>query len=328
MGCRYINTPIDRKGRNPVTDFQLMLKYISMIRRIKPKVVLTYTVKPDIFGGIACKICHVPYLANITGLGDSLENGGLTAEIVKLLYRISLDKASCVFFQNHSNLDYFAENKLIKTRARLIPGTGVNLHENCPEEYPDDKTVRFLFIGRITRGKGINEYLDAARIMKERHPNTEFHIVGWIEDKKLADKLDRFTGDGYVVFHGKRDNIHQYIKNCHALVLPSYHEAISNVLLEAASTARPVIASRIPGCIETFDEGVSGLAFRPGDTADLVRALEDFLRLPYEKKREMGLAGRRKMERNFDRRIVIGAYLQEINKILNKERHYALRKIG
>ena len=280
--------------------------------------VLTYTIKPNIYGGIASRLFRIPYIANITGLGTSIENGGFIQKIVLNLYKIGLSKASCVFFQNSSNCKSFTDNHIVSDNIMIIPGSGVNLKQYFFEEYPSNDTViKFLFIGRIMKNKGIEELLYAASILYEKYPNVQFDVLGNIKDD-YSDLIRDLASKGIIKYHGYQDDVHSFIKNSHATVLPSYHEGTANVLLESASTGRPVLATNVPGCKETFDEGVSGFGFEARNTDDLVNKLIKFVQLPYEQKKAMGLAGRKKMEKEYDRNIVIDAYISEIENICGK----------
>jgi galacturonosyltransferase len=165
------------------------------------------------------------------------------------------------------------------------------------------------------KAKGIDELLEAIERVKNKYSNVQLDIVGFCEED-YSDKLKEYEKQEFIKYHGQQDDIHTFIKDCHALVLPTYHEGMANVLLEAASTGRPVLASNIPGCKETFDEGVSGLGFEVKNVDSLVKAIIKFIDLPYEEKKAMGIAGRKKMEREFDRNIVVNAYLEEINRVI------------
>jgi glycosyltransferase involved in cell wall biosynthesis len=315
IGCKFVDTHLDRRGTNPLSDFKLLLNYIRIIKRIKPDVVLTYTIKPNVYGGIACAITKTPYITNVTGLGTSVENKGLIQKVTLLLYKLGLKKASCVFFQNQTNRKFFEDNRIVKSKTRLIPGSGVNLEQHKSEEYPmSDKKVRILFIGRIMKAKGIEELLEAAKLVKEKYPNVQFDLIGGNEENynQKIDKLERLD---IIKYHGQQSDVHSFIKKSHATILPSYHEGLANVLLESASSGRPVLASRVPGCIETFEDGLTGFGFEVRNVESLVEAISRFINIPYEQKREMGMAGRRKMENEFDRNIVINAYLNEIKMI-------------
>ena len=311
MGCIFIETPIDRRGTNPITDMKLLINYTKLIKTIKPDVVLTYTIKPNVYGGIACQLTNTSFLANVTGLGTSIENGGFLQRITLILYTFGLRKAHCVFFQNELNKK-FLENSVVKSRTKLIPGSGVNIDHHNFEEYPiDNGVIRFLFIGRIMKSKGIDELFKAAQIIKTSFPNTEFHFVGGKEED-YDDRLNELTKKEIIFYHGLQESVHTFIKDCHATINPSYHEGMSNVLLESASTGRPVLASNVPGCMETFDEGISGFGFEVKNVDSLVKTIIKFIELPYEQKKAMGIAGRKKMEKEFERNLVTQAYLEEI----------------
>lgn len=312
MGCKYVETKLSRRGTNPFSDINLFFSYITLIKKEQPDCVLTYTIKPNVYGGLACQITKTPYIPNITGLGTSIMNGGVMQKITLQLYKIGLRNARCIFFQNEENESFFQNRNLVKTPTKILPGSGVSLVEHQYEEYPiDDGTVRFLFIGRIMKDKGINELLEAAEIIKKRYSNISFDIVGFCEEDYL-EQLRLLTDAGVINYHGQQNDVRHFVKNTHAVILPSYHEGTSNVLLESASTGRPILASNISGCRETFDEGESGLGFEPRNTEDLVDKIQKFIGLNYNRKKEMGIAGRIKMEAEYDRNIVINLYLKQV----------------
>lgn len=319
MGCIYVKTEFNRRGINPLADLRLIYQYIKIMREIMPDIVLTYTIKPNVYGGIACRITKVPYVTNITGLGTSIEKKGLLKIITLMMYRLGLSKASCVFFQNTSNQEFFVNNGIVKGNNRLLPGSGVNLHQHRFEPYPEEAApLRFVFIGRMMKAKGIDELIQAAKIIKEKYPQVNFDLVGGCEEY-YDQKLKELNRDGIINYHGKQEDVHEFLASSHAIILPSYHEGLANVLLEAASTGRPILASKVPGCIETFDDSVSGFGFEVKNADKLVEAVEKFIQLPHEHKKMMGIAGRKKMEKQFDRDFVVHCYLEEMSRILGKE---------
>lgn len=318
LGCRLVNIKTNRHGTNPLTDLILLIRYIKLLMNEKPDVVLSYNIKPNVYGGLACRLTNVPCIANVTGLGTSIENGGLLSILTVTLYRIGLKKAKCIFFQNKENMKFFEKKKIVHGNHRLIPGSGVNTEKHCMEEYPSEESgLRFLFIGRIMKDKGIDELLTAIRTVHEKYPDIKLDIVGNC-DENYENTLNNAVKEGYIAYHGQQCDVHPFIKNAHCTVLPSYHEGMANVLLESASTGRPVIASRIPGCIETFDEGITGIGFEARNARSLTEAMERFIQLPWKEKMEMGIQARNKMKHEFDRNIVIKAYLEEINSYNNK----------
>lgn len=317
IGCKFVNTPIDRRGMNPVKDLKLLILYRSILKKIKPDVVLTYTIKPNIYGGILCGLMKIPYISNVTGLGTSIENENFMSKIILILYKLGLYSASTVFFQNKINKQVLEKKKIVKGKGVIIPGSGVNLAEHCFEEYPEEQQIiRFLFVGRIMRNKGIDEYLDCAEHIRKNYPDTVFSIVGAFDEKKYKTRIDELHKQKIIHYYGQQENVHSFIKEHHATVLPSYHEGLSNVLLESAASGRPVLASMVPGCVETFEDGVTGIGFAEKNSQSLIEAVEQFLKLSYEDKKRMGVKAREKIIKEFDRKSVIQFYLDAIDKAL------------
>ncbi len=317
LGCRFINTPIERRGMNPVKEFGLLLKYREIVRDACPDAVLTYTIKPNIYGGLACRTLKIPYLVNITGLGASIEKGGLLQKIMLRLYRTALIKAACIFFQNQENMDFMrAANVLRCQKTRLIPGSGVNTDYYAPLDYPPDGVVRFLFLGRVMAEKGIEQFVDAAEYFHRstEYAKTEFHILGSCEEC-YEQRLSELQERGIIVYHGQSEDVREFHKISHCTIHPSHWEGMSNVLLESASCSRPVIASDISGCREIVDEGVTGFLFEKGNSRMLIDAVRRFLTLDYEARKQMGRFGREKIKREFDRNIVIKAYMQTLDEV-------------
>lgn len=318
IGCKIIDTPFNRKGMNPIADIKLMLTYRKLIRQIKPDVVLSYTIKPNLYGGMACALCGVPQLANITGLGAAVEYPGLMQKLTILLYKIGLRKTNVVFFQNEENRQFCILRKMIKGAHRLIPGSGVNLSYHTLRDYPsENEPIRFIFISRIRREKGIDEYLAAAQTIKAKYSNTEFHVLGGCEGnymKQLSDLHDKQI----IVYHGLQPDVRPFIANVHCTIHPSFYpEGMSNVLLESCATGRAIITTDRAGCREIVDNGVNGFIVKQQDSQDLIEKVERFIQLSYQEKKQMGLAARKKVEKEFDRNIVVNAYLEEVSKIIN-----------
>lgn len=315
LGCKCIETKISRRGVNPFEDFKLFLHYSKLLKKIKPDVVLCYTIKPNIYGGLACQSKRIPYVVNITGLGNAIENKGILQKIALFLYKMGLKKARKVFFQNSENQKFMTENGYVKVENELLPGSGVNIDRHCFEDYPAEREeIVLLTIGRLMKAKGTDEILSAAEILKKEYPNLIFRFIGR-NDSNYDEKIKEAVDKGIIEFLGFQKDVHSFVKECDAVLHASYFEGMSNVLLETASSGRPVIASNIPGCRETFDNGVSGIAFKPRDVDDLVRAVKEFINLPYDKRVSMGKAGREKIEREFNREIIIEKYIDIINKI-------------
>lgn len=320
MGAIFCPIDIERRGKNIFQEFRLICDFFKIIKTVKPDVILTYTIKPNIYGGTLCQILHKPYIVNITGLGTEVEKNNIFSRALVICYRKALKKAACIFFQNQSNRKFFLKSGLRHQNVKCLPGSGVNLLEHCYEEYPDTKNgIVFLFIGRIMKDKGVGELVIASKRLQKKFKNIKVQLVGFCEDD-YKNELERLNARKYVEFCGQQEDVHSFIKNCHAVVLPSYHEGMANVLLEAAASGRPVLASNVPGCRETFREGISGFGFAARSAKELEKAMEKFISLDYDKKVQMGKAGRKKMENQFSRDIVIDMYEEEINKLAHSGR--------
>lgn len=314
--CNFIEVDINRRGTNPFQDLNLIRKYIKLIKKIKPAVVLAYTVKCDIYGGIACRLLKVPFIPNITGLGKGLAEGNITKKITIMLYKIAIKNAVCVFFQNEQDKQFFIDNKINFTKGIVLPGSGVNLEKFKPLEYPeDDKKIRFTYIARVMKAKGIEEFLAAARTIKEKNYNVEFHVCGYCEED-YENKIKEAEKDNVIVYNGLVKNVIEQEEKSHCIVLPTFHpEGISNVLLEAAASARPIITTNRAGCRETVDDGKTGFLVKERDYVDLVDKMILFIEMNNNERKKMGLEGRKKIEKEFDRKIVVDAYMSEIKKI-------------
>jgi len=317
MGCEFIDIPLDRRGTNPFTDFKLLFRYRKLLQELKPGTVLTYTIKPNLYGGIVCRLLKIPHIANITGLGSAIEKGRIIQKITLMLYRVAFGRINCVFLQNEENLQFFIDKRIAMGKHRLIPGSGVNLKHFQVLDYPSDEVIEFLFIGRVMKEKGIDLYIETAKTIKEKYPNTVFHILGFCEEA-YDEYLKQLDKHGTIKFHGMQSDIRPFIEKSHCTIHPSYYpEGLSNVLIESAACGRPVIATNKSGCRETVDDGVTGFLVREKDSQDLIEKVEKFIQLDYENKKQMGLAGRAKIEKEFDRQIVVQAYMDEIEMITN-----------
>ncbi len=314
-GARIIRTPINRRGINPLEDLKLYRAYSRLMRRLKPDLVITYTIKPNIYGGFAAGRKKIPYMATITGLGGAFDRTGLLLKLVITLYRAGLKKAACVFFQNEENRGIFRSFGITAKRTRMVMGSGVNLERHRYEPYPEGEETHFLFVGRVMKERGILEYLEAAKALHS--DRVFFDIMGYC-DEDYQEMLNELEGQGIIRQIGFHTEVHPYLAAAGAIVVASFHEGMSNALIEGAATGRPVIASNISGCLEAFEEGVTGFGFTPGSGQELIRAMEKLLALSGEEKAAMGRRGREKMEREFDRRRVTEAYMDEVRRILRR----------
>lgn len=314
-GCHVYHTPIDRRGVNPLRDIKLLHDYWRLFDSVMPDAVLTYTIKPNIYGNICCRLKRIPYIANITGLGSVFERTGILQRLVVCLYRTALKKAACIFFQNQKNQEIFRQLGIHGKKERLVPGSGVNLDRHSFKEYPfGEERIILLFVGRIMKEKGIDELLYAARAVHREYPNVLFRLVGNYEED-YKEIIEHDEKEGVVELIGYQKDIIPFYQEASAVLMPSYHEGMSNVILEASANGRPVLASLIPGCEEGFDDGVTGFGFPPGNREALLAAVRRFIGLSCEERAQMGKNARIKMEQEFDRRCVVQAYMEEIHGI-------------
>ena len=313
LGCCFIDTPIERRGINPLHDSKLFRQYRAMLKEVKPDLVLTYTIKPNIYGGLACRMAHIPYAVNITGLGSAIENGGWLKKFVLALYKPALKSAKVIFFENAGNRDTLVATGVVpKGRDVVLNGAGVNLEDYPYQPYPQEGPVRFLFVGRVMHEKGVDELFTVAKRMKQKYGNgVEFHIVGSFEEnyKPIIDELEQAD---VVKYHGYQADMKPFYALASCVVLLSYHEGMSNVLLEAAASGRPLITSDIPGCREAVESGVSGYLC-PAKAADaLYDVMQRFVGLPESQRAEMGRRGRERMEQKFSKTAVVAETMKHM----------------
>ena len=314
MGCKIVVTQISRRGINPIKDIQLIKEYKRIIMELQPDIIFSFTIKPNIYGSLASNSLGVKQVCNITGTGATFLKPSLVATICKMLYRISVKKAYKTVFQNTGDRDYFVKHRMIiESRSEMLPGSGCNLEQHAFKPLPPTDHINFIYIGRVMKLKGIDEYLSCAKTIHEKYPNTTFYIAGWNEEPEYMTKVETAQKNGYVEYLGFRKDIDHWIEKCHCTILASYGgEGVPNVLLESAATGRICIASNINGSRDVINDGKTGYLFEKGNAEDLIKKVEKFLSLSDEEKAEMGLAGRKKIEKEFDRKVVISKYKQEI----------------
>lgn len=313
MGCHFIDTPLERHGVNPFSDLALFFRYYRSIKMINPDMIFTYTIKPNIYGGLTGRILKIPYVTNITGLGSAVENEGFLQKITILLYRVALKQVHKVYFQNDENMAFFNKHRIALKKGELLPGSGVNLHKFKVLPYPAEESLHFIFIARVMKEKGIEEYLKTAKYIKKKFPHTNFHVFGFCEER-YEKILHKYEQEKIIIYHGMVDNIQEYIQIAHCTIHPSYYpEGMSNVCLESAASARPVITTVRSGCRETVIDNVTGFLVEPQNTEMLINTVEKFINLSYVEKEKMGLAARKYMEEKFDRKIVVDKYLKELD---------------
>ena len=313
-GSKVIITDMERRGMNPVKDISLLNRYKKLLREVNPDKVITYTIKPNIYGSIACKSLKIPHYCNVTGLGSAfMADGGLMRKLVSMMYKFSMNKAEKIFFENVGNRDTLVNENIVRAEQTVVmAGAGVNLDEFAFCEYPeDDGAVHFLNVGRIMREKGMDELFYAIKKIKKEYPNTTFDFIGWYEDN-YKETVEKMQSENLIAFHGFQSDVTPFIKKANCIVHPSYHEGMSNTLLESCSMGRPIITSNIHGCLEAVEDGKNGFLCNVKDGEDLYCKIKQFIELPYEKRREMGRYARKFVEMNFDKNDVVDKTVKEI----------------
>lgn len=311
LGATLVETPIDRRGTNPIRDYSLMNLYKKELKRIKPDLVITYTIKPNVYGGIVCRQLKIPYAANITGLGTAFEGSGALRKVATVLNRTALKKAKVVFFENIENRDVFVNAGIVaKEKTHVLHGAGVDLEHFTYQPYPNNQEFRFLFIGRVMREKGVDELLESMKRLAGEGVRCSIDILGYYEED-YKGKLDEAVKEGWLRYHGNQPDVRPFIAACDCFVLPSYHEGMANTNLECASSGRPIITSNIPGCKEAVVDG-SGLLCEPKNADSLYKAMKRMTELSREEREQMGIAGRKHMQNVFDKKKVVAETINHL----------------
>ena len=302
---------------NPFVEFNLLIKFFSLIKKVKPDVILSFTIKPNIYGGIVANFLKVPIINNISGLGTVFINQNLTTFIVKFLYKFSFSNYNFIFFQNQYDFELFKKNNLLKiSKYDIIPGSGINTEKWKNKDFDKNKGKRILLCARLIKDKGVNEYLNAAKILKKKYKDLSFNLVGQIGvDNKTSikkDLLNEFISKGIVNYLGESNDMKKTIKDHDICVLPSYREGMSRFLLESASMCKPIITTNVPGCKEIVNNFVNGFLCNVADIDDLVVKIDTMINLSEKERIEFGLNGRKLVEDFFEEDIVIQKYINEI----------------
>ena len=328
-GISYYDIDINSKGTNPLEDAKLVRDLYRLYKTIAPDIILQYTIKPNIYGSLAAGMLGIPAVSNITGLGTVFLNDKISSKIAHILYRIALNIPKKVYFQNSHDMELFVESKFVNAgKADLIPGSGIDTEKfkPSPRQEEKDTPLRFLFIARLLKDKGLYEYVRAARIIQDSIlddqdlEKPQFFILGaYYPGNPTAiteSKMKEWEEDGVVSYLGTSDDVKSVIAEYDCVVLPSYREGLSKVLLESASMAKPIITADVPGCKEVVDHGVNGFLCEIKSPESLAEQMMKVAALGIEGREEMGLNGRAKVINEFDEKIVIKKYLEVIKKLL------------
>lgn len=317
MGVRYFPVDIDSKGLSPVSDLRLAAQYYHLLKRLRPVAFLGWTIKPNVYGSLAAHALGIPVINNISGLGTAFIKVGLITRIVRMLYRTSLARSATVFFQNRHDRDLFVAQRLVRApRTALLPGSGIDLAQFVPDPAGELATPMLLMVARLLRDKGVVEFADAARIVRERRPDVRFELLGFL-DVQNRTAIDRDTVEGWEregVLHylGEAADVRPYLSRATAVVLPSYREGMPRSLLEAAAMGRPLIATDVAGCTEIARVSENAFLCAPRDARSLADAMFSLLDLDGDARAAMGRRSREIAEREFDVSVVEALYLDAI----------------
>ncbi len=333
LGSRFIDLPMRAHGINPFTDLGLFWRFLKLLHIERPDVMLAYTAKPNVYGGMAARCLGIPVLNNIAGLGSVFIKGGVLARVLATLYYIALARTKKVFFQNPDDYRLFVDKRLVQPhRCAVLPGSGVDLvrFQLAPLPYLEqlgtahhtlvtNQRFVFLLVARLLKDKGVKEYAEAASLIKPRYPWAEFALLGFKDTQNTnavaEEQLALWQTKGWVNYLGSSDDVRKHLALADCVVLPSYREGTPRSLLEAAAMGRPLVATDVPGCREVVRHGFNGLLCRQRDSQDLADKMQAILQMPASQMAEMGRASRQWVEERFDEQRVIDAYLQALDEL-------------
>ena len=321
IACREIR--LHARGKNPFQELLTAAAFLRAYREIRPDVVLHYTIKPNLYGSLAARVLRIPAIDNVTGLGAMFDRNGLLQSAVRLLYKAAFARVECVFFQNPDDCALFIKGGLVRpAQANVLPGSGVDLERFRPRPH-EEGPFTFLFVGRLLKAKGVEDLLAAARLVRNHRPDVRVVLLGKRDDHEdgAAEPrlLDEAASDGTVELAGVTDDVRPYIAESDCMVLPSYYlEGTPRSLLEAAAMGKPLIAADSIGTREPIRDGANGYLCRPHDPKDLAAKMHAMVELSEDARARMGAASRRIAEERFDEQIVIGKYIEVVDRLVRK----------
>lgn len=321
LGCNHEEIKINNMSVNPFTEIFVIVKYYKVFKKIKPCAILNFTPKPNIYGSIAARLCKIPCINNITGLGTAFIDNNLLSKIVEMLYKVSQKNVYRIFFQNKDDMSLFVNLGIVKNeQIDLLPGSGVDLDKFLPLPQKQYNTINFILIARLIWDKGIGEFIEAAKIVKQKYPFSNFFLLGDIDinNPKAVpeEKIKYWEKQGLLKWYGKTDDVRPFIANCDCVVLPSYREGVPKSLLEAASMGKPIITTNVTGCKEVVDDNITGFLCEVRNPIDLANKMEKIILMSSEERMEMGKKGREKMIMGFNEKIVINKYIDSLKNLL------------
>ncbi len=321
-GCKYQEVKMDSRGANVIKDLALIFELLGIYKKVKPDVILHYTIKPNIYGTLAASVLRIPTVNNVCGLGTAFLNEGIVSKIAMGMYKLAFKFPKLIYFQNEDDKKFFEENHIIgKNATQVLPGSGINLKHFKPTKETDNKKFTFLLISRLIHDKGIIEYIDAIKYLKRKGIDAQFQLLGSKDTKHRRgiseDLINSWVDTNIVEYLGSTDDVRPFINNADCVVLPSYREGTPKSLLEAAGSAKPIVATNVAGCTNIVQDDVNGMLCKLKDATDLANKLEAMSKLPKSRLEKMGEESRKIVEARFDEQIVINSYLNTISSLKN-----------
>lgn len=322
LGCRFVALPMDNKGTHPGRDLLLFFRFLNLLRCERPEVYLGFTIKPNVYGSWAAHALGIPVVNNIAGLGTVFIRDNWLTRLVRGLYKTALSRSHHVFFQNDEDKHMFIERGLVSAeKVSRLPGSGISLDTFVyrPMLPSENRSFCFLLVARLLWDKGVGEYVEAARLIRVSYPTARFQLLGFLDVKNKtavsSEQMEAWVNEGTVEYLGVADDVKPFLAAANCVVLPSYREGVPRSLLEAAAMGCPIITTDAVGCREVVEDGVNGLLCRVADACDLAEKMQQMMAISDLDREKMGLAGRKKMELEFDERIVIDGYRRVIREI-------------
>jgi len=320
LGCKYEKVTMDSRGANPIKDLGLTIELFRIYRKIKPDVILHFTIKPNIYGTFAARLLGIPAINNVCGLGTVFLNGGIVAFIARWMYKLAFRYPARVLFQNDQDRNLFITENLIRQEiTELVPGSGINPDKFVPAALPENKVFTFLLISRLIYDKGIVEYVEAIKILKSRGVKAKFQVLGAIDEEHRrgirSDIVYSWIREDLFEYFGRVPDVKDYIKNADCIVLPSYREGTPRTLLEAASMARPIVTTNVAGCNNVVKDNYNGFLCNLKDIQDLADKMEKMVNLSTDMRKSFGLKGRALVEMTYNENVVIDKYKELVHKV-------------
>jgi len=312
-GCSFERITMDSRGANPVKDMGLIIELFRIYRRVRPDIVLHFTVKPNIYGTFAARMLNIPSINNVCGLGTVFLNKGLISVIARIMYKLAFRYPQKVLFQNDEDLKLFIREKLIREeKTDLVPGSGLDLKRFQPREKKHTGEFIFLLISRLIFDKGIVEYINAIRDLKKKGIKARFQILGAIDEEHKrgipAETIFSWADEGLIEYHPRVQDVRGHIQQADCIVLPSYREGTPRTLLEAAGMGKPIVTTNVAGCNHVVRDNYNGYLCNLKDAEDLAEKMQNMYLLNQEEREVMGLLGREIVENHFDEHKVIAKY--------------------